>query len=671
MATELGKAYVQIVPSAKGIGGAINKELNGSAGTSGLSAGKKIAGGIKKMIIAAGIGKVVKSALTQGGELEQNLGGTEAVFGDFAKKIQSSATDAYKNMGLSASDYMATANKMGSLFQGSGLSQQKSLELTSDAMQRAADVASVMGVDTSMAMESIAGAAKGNFTMMDNLGVAMNATSLQAYALEEGINFDWNTASQAEKSELAMKMFMDRTSQYAGNFAKESEETFSGSLGAMKSSWQNVLGQLATGGDVNGALSAFASSLVTFAQNLLPMISGILSQLPTLIVNLFSTAGPQLLTAGMEAINEIVMGIATALPTLIPQAVEAVLTLVDTFIANVPMLIDAALALIMGLADGLIAAIPVLVEKAPTIIQNIISSLLEKIPDIINAGVELLTKLVDNLPLIIETIIAVLPEIITNIIDTLVNNIPLIIDAGVQLLIALVDNLPLIIETIVSVMPRIVSSIARTLISKAPEIASTGFKLLTSLVQNLGAIIGKIVRAVPQIVSRIISAFTSKIGEFVNIGANIIGSIGNGIRNAVGSVVESAKSAAASVVNGVKNFFGIASPSKVFTEIGEFLDAGLAKGIKGNMSPVSKAMDELQGIANRSFESDIAYNLKTNKDMDRMTHDLGYQSSKSDKDFDYDKLGAIISHYMAYAVAQIKPEIVVDKRVVGRVEFGV
>lgn len=168
---ELGKAYVQIMPSAKGISGSISKQFDPEAKSAGESSGKSLGGSLvstlKKIIVAAGIGKMIASAINMGGELEQNLGGTEAVFGDFAGSIQDSAQDAYKNMGLSASDYMATANKMGSLFQGSGIDQQKSLDLTSTAMQRAADVASVMGVDTSMAMESIAGAAKGNFTMIN------------------------------------------------------------------------------------------------------------------------------------------------------------------------------------------------------------------------------------------------------------------------------------------------------------------------------------------------------------------------------------------------------------------------------------------------------------------------------------------------------------------------
>ena len=208
----LGTAYVQIEPQAKGIKGAISNVLGGEAESAGVSIGGKIGAFAKKAIIAAGIGTVVvktaKAALAQGAELEQNIGGAYAVFGDkLYGTLEKQAQSAYKNMGLSASDYYSTANKMGSLFQGSGLSQQKSLNLTTKAMQRAADVASVMGVDTSMAMESIAGAAKGNFTMMDNLGVAMNATTLEAYALEKGLNFKWNTASNAEKAELAMHEF--------------------------------------------------------------------------------------------------------------------------------------------------------------------------------------------------------------------------------------------------------------------------------------------------------------------------------------------------------------------------------------------------------------------------------------------------------------------------------
>ncbi len=284
--TNIGTAYITIMPSTKGISGSISNALKGESVKAGKSAGMNIVGAIKGVIAGAAIGKFFKDALDAGGELEQNLGGTEAVFGQFAKDIQKTADDAYKNMGLSASDYMATANKMGSLFQGSGVEQSKALELTTEAMQRAADVASVMGLDTTAAMESIAGAAKGNFTMMDNLGVAMNATTLSAYALEKGMNFKWDTASNAEKAEVAMQMFMERTEQYAGNFARESEETFAGSLGAMKAAKENFISNLALGRDVQGPLTEMASAAKNFIiGNVFPMIGNILKELPSLIGN--------------------------------------------------------------------------------------------------------------------------------------------------------------------------------------------------------------------------------------------------------------------------------------------------------------------------------------------------------------------------------------------------
>jgi phage-related protein len=255
------------------------EKVSNSLSAVGASA-MKLGSGLTATLTAptvAGITKIVKSYA----DLEQNLGGTEVVFGNFAKTVQNNAQTAYKNMGLSASDYMATANKMASLFQGSGISQQKSLDLTSQAMQRAADVASVMGIDTSMAMESIAGAAKGNFTMMDNLGVAMNATTLEAYALEKGLNFKWETASNAEKAELAMQMFMDRTKQFDGNFLKESEKTVSGSLGAMKSAFQNFVAGLGNPeADIKQLMANLKTTIENFAKNVKTVLLTIWDNLP-------------------------------------------------------------------------------------------------------------------------------------------------------------------------------------------------------------------------------------------------------------------------------------------------------------------------------------------------------------------------------------------------------
>lgn len=144
---------------------------------------RKLASGLS----ALGIGAMIKNAISLAGDLQQNIGGSESVFKNYADTIQRTAETAASSLGLSQSKYLATATKMGALFQGSGFSVAQSANMVTQSMQRASDVASIMGISVDSAMEAVTGMAKGNFTMMDNLGVAINDTNLQIYAQEKGL----------------------------------------------------------------------------------------------------------------------------------------------------------------------------------------------------------------------------------------------------------------------------------------------------------------------------------------------------------------------------------------------------------------------------------------------------------------------------------------------------
>ena len=336
--------------------------------------------------VAAGAAtfKLGKEVVEQFGELEQNLGGSEAVFGKYAASIQKTGEEAYKNLGVSQSQYLATANKMGALFQGSGIEQQKSLELTEKAMQRAADMASVMGIDMQMALDSVAGAAKGNFTMMDNLGVAMNATNIEAYAAGKGLDFVWSKASQAEKAEMAMRMFFESTEQYAGNFARESTETITGSIGLL----QAALGSFTAGlGNVDADMQNLTANLVdafnAVIENVVPIIENLTKALPNVFATVLPAIGavlPELLSTVVILFQQILDTLMKLLPELIPVAASAILTIVDALIENLPMLIDAAFELITTLAEGLITALPELVPKIVEVVTKITQTIIENLP---------------------------------------------------------------------------------------------------------------------------------------------------------------------------------------------------------------------------------------------------------------------------------------------------
>lgn len=568
----LATAYVQIIPSANGIKKQLTETLDNempSGSSYGQSFGGKFATAIKAAIAAAGIGEAIKSAISEGMDLEQNLGGTAAVFGDFAASIQKNAVDAYKNMGLSASDYMATANKMGSLFQGSGLEQQRAMDLTAAAMQRAADVASVMGLDMQAAMESIAGAAKGNFTMMDNLGVAMNATTLQAYALEKGINFEWNTASNAEKAELAMQMFFERTGQYAGNFARESEETLSGSMGAVKASLQNTLGNLALGADIGPSLTALKDTAVTFISgNFLPAVANVIGNLPGVIFDVVSAVGPEIASSGIAIVGGLIDGIATQGPQLLQTGVDAAVSLINGLASGVaenvqsflgqamPMLmefsgqirqnagqlVDAGLNLIMELANGIIASIPTLVETIPTIVTNIAG--------IIN----------DNAPKLLVTA----ATLIWNLVSGLIDAIPTI-----------VENIPQIIDAIVSVI------MAFNWIDLGKNIIGglkTGIKKMAGQIKTAAANIkDNIVGAIKNLPSTLKSFASNAIGNIKNVFSgsglkNIAANVFNGIKSAVSVGLSGAKNIAVSILNAIKAKF-----SSIFDGVKSLVKGGIDK----------------------------------------------------------------------------------------------
>ena len=483
----------------------------GAFGKGAAIAGKAIATGLA--VGGAAMAGLTTKALQAAGDLEQNMGGAEAVFGELGKTIGDMKTpmqtfnaetgkvetstksleevskQAFQNMGLSQSDYLATANKMGALFKGAGFETQEALNLSSQAMQRAADVASIMGIDTEAAMEAVAGAAKGNFTMMDNLGVAMNDTAIGAYALEKGINKTTAEMSQQEKIGLAMEMFLDKTSYAAGNYAKENA-TLAGSLGTAKAAMTNFL---AGSGDVDSLVSSFsnlANVVVKSISEIAPRLTKGLSDLVQQVVPLIPPLLNQLLPVLVEGATTLISGLVSAMPGII-QAIMNVL----------PALIDAVMQLITQLATALPQIIEPIVSALPQIINAIVSALPALIPALIDGLVQIIVMLCTSLPQIIQPIIDNLPTIIISIVNALVQNLPALIQGAIQLIMGIVTALPQIIQALVDAIPTIVSLVVEAVLSNLPAIIMGLIQVVMGIVVALPQILGSLISAIPAALS--------------------------------------------------------------------------------------------------------------------------------------------------------------------------
>lgn len=371
MATELGKAYVQIIPSAKGISGMIQKEMGGEVASAGVSAGEslgsKMMGAVSGVIAAAGIGQAIGASINEGAALQQSLGGIETLFKDSADKVKGFANEAYKTTGLSANAYMENVTGFSaSLLQSLGGDTDKAAETANMAMIDMSDNANKMGTSMESIQLAYQGFAKQNYTMLDNLKLGYGGTKQEMQRLLSdaekltGVKYDMNNLSDVYSAIHAIQENLDIT----GTTAREAATTFTGSFESMKAAAQNVLGKLSLGEDIQPALQALMETTSTFLfGNLIPMIGNILKQIPTLILG-----GIKGVFSGIfgEGLGSIMGGIVTALGSAfiafkafsavsgMLSGIPAVLTTIKTAVTG---LFTAMSANPIGIAIAAIAAL--------------------------------------------------------------------------------------------------------------------------------------------------------------------------------------------------------------------------------------------------------------------------------------------------------------------------
>jgi len=558
MAGNIGSASVRITPNMTGIQSKIAAGFKGSAGPATAALGAEVEsnsgpfqaalgklGGFAKgagIAIAgglaagtAGLVALTAKSLQAGAELEQQLGGADAVFGEFAASIKAKADDAYTNMGLSQNEFLQGANKMGSLFQGAGFSVQQSMQMSSESMQRASDIASIMGIDTTAALEAVTGMAKGNFTMMDNLGVAMNDTAIGAYALSKGINKSTSEMSIQEKVGLAQQMFMEKTAKYAGNYAKEND-TLAGSINTTKKAFEDFM--------ATGNITGFVNSLTKTIQIAVPKI---VEMLPKLVEGLGS-----ILTSLVGALSQ-------ALPTLVPALINAVVQLLNAIVAALPSVIDV---------------------------------LLQALPTVINAFIQLFLAIVKALPQIVTNIANALPTIIDALVTGLTNPEALqaIIMGAVQLFLALVQAIPIILPALIGAIPVIIDNLLKTLLDPKfiKMLIDAGIQLLKATIQGIISMNKAVVEAAWEIIKSIGNVL--KPSNLFEIGKSVVTGIWDGIKDMGNWLKDKVVNFVKDKIPGpIKSALGIHSPSKVAAALGVEVPAGLAEGIYKGTKQVEQA----------------------------------------------------------------------------------
>ena len=616
--------------------------------------------------IVAGFGVMTKSALESFASLEQNIGGVETLFKDSAQKVIDSAENAYKTAGLSANAYMETVTSFSaSLLQSLGNDTEKAADYADRAIIDMSDNANKMGTSMEMIQNAYQGFAKQNYTMLDNLKLGYGGTASEMYRLlQDAANLNEEFASTAKfsmdsKGHLEAN-FADITEAIhivqtemgiTGTTAKEASETISGSIASAKGAFDNFL-------NGTGSPEALAESMVTAGKNVLKglgeIVPRLLQTLPevgkliqeNLVNSLSGDSMQKIVEAGKNAVMSLIDGMLVSVPTIIPVALNFVKLIADTVITNVPTLIQKGYELLSNLVDGFVKAIPEALPKILDFVQGIGDKLAGAAPILIQKGFELLQKLVEGIITAVPILISRVPEIISTFANIINDNFPTILMKGAQLLGQLVLGLIQSIPTLIANIPKIISAIVDTLMAfqwlnlgrgiikflgdgigaMKDFVVKKGFEILTGLkntLMNLPSTLANIGRtavsglgnaisagiswvknAAGNIVSAIVNTIKSIPGEMLSIGKDIVKGLWNGISDMTGWVIDKIKGFGESVLGGIKDFFGIHSPSRVMRdEVGKYMAQGVGVGFEKNIpikqmtAGMKKAIGKIQTAA--------------------------------------------------------------------------
>lgn len=469
-----------------------------------------------------------KSALDSVGQLEQNVGGVETLFGDAADAVIASADRAYQTAGMSANDYMSTVTSFSaSLLQSLGGNTEEAAKVADMAIIDMADNANKMGTSMDMIQNAYQGFAKQNYTMLDNLKLGYGGTKTEMERLLAdaekltGVKYDINNLNDVYQAIHAVQEEMGIT----GTTAKEAASTLEGSMASAKAAWDNFMNG---SGDADQLADAFATAADNIVKNLAEIIPRFAETLPALggaiiaqIPGLVAAIVPAVLSAGQSVLKQLQDAV---LDFDFAGTADKVVQMIMSFIEGdgLGSLLDSLVTIFTGIVNGISSMLPSLLPALIELISYVVTSLLDQLPAILDCALELILGLAQGILAALPVLIEALPEVISSIVEFLISAVPQIIDAGIELLMALVDALPVIIDALVDALPQIIKATVTALIAAAPQIAKAGIKLLGALIEAIPVIVVELAKAVPDIVAAIIDVLAELPGLIGEVFAEIV-----------------------------------------------------------------------------------------------------------------------------------------------------
>lgn len=596
--SEVARAVVTIVPTMEGAQQEITKQLTSAASSSAVSdagnkAGSSFASGLGKGLAVAGAATAeVAATAAKTADAFMSAAGEVATYGDNVDKMSQRLGLSYE--GFQKWDYVLGQAGVDINSMQTGM---KTLTNKLDDAKNGSKDAQAMFAQLGISMEDL-----NTMSREDIFGATI--TGLQ------------QMGDTTERAALANDLYGKSGQNLIPLFNQSTEETQA--LMEATEKYGMIMSD-----DAIRASADFRDSLDTMQRTLTGLKNNMMSEfLPGLtdVMNGLSDIASGNSDGGLAAVN------------------EGINKLVDNLTTLAPKMFEVAASIMMSFAQAIVDNLPKLLDSGLPIIMTLVQTIISNLPTLIQVGAQMLLTIAksigDSLPTLIPTIV----DVVLSIVDNLIDNVDLLIDASIALIVGLANGLIQALPRLIQRLPEIIQKIVSTLITNAPKLLEAAVQIIGALAKGLIQYIPTLLRSIPQIISSLVTGFANGVSQMVSVGSDIVRGIWDGIKGAWSSLVDNVTNLGQKLVNSVKSFFQIGSPSKLFAnEVGQWIPEGIAVGIEANEDDLYDTVDDMvkNTVLTPSIEalgtSNVSMStgsITTNTDSDAMANAIAALAQK-------------------------------------------
>ena len=527
---------------------------------------------------------------------------SERAFEQYQKRSQivlENASNEYKTAGLSVNEYMNTVNCFAaSLTSSLGGYEWQAANYADMIVKDMADNANKMGTSMESIQNAYSGFAKGNFTMLDNLKLGYGGTKEEMERLlrkaEELAGYEVGSLDISSFADVSDAIHIIQEDMgITGTTAREAASTIQGSASMMQAAWANlVTGMSDSEADIGELFDNLIESAEIFLENLLPVaeqalysITELIGQLAPVIIEKLPALAEQILPALLNAATAILSALGAALPGIFDALSATIIQISGTLSTT--------------LKDGLLSpeSLQKMFDSAFGLLISLGEAVIENLPVVVSLGLELLIALANGIAVSLPELIPTIVDVVLQIVDTLTDPTTLtnLIDAAIAIVVALANALLQddVIGALIAKAPEIIQNLVTAIVNNVPKLLTAASEIVIKLATGIIDKLSDITDAATEIVNTVVDGVKALGKDLLGVGKNIVEGVKNGIKEAWKDMKTWLATLFGDIITIAKNILGIKSPSRVFAEIGMFLDEGLAKGIKDYSDVAVNATEEM------------------------------------------------------------------------------